>query len=271
MSPRNALPILLSSSLLGAGAWMHADTTPAEPATAAERGTEIAVEADRRFSGFGDSEETLTMVLRDNKGRERTRTLRVRTLEQSDDGDWSLTIFDEPADVKGTALLTYSHGLEPDDQWIYLPALKRVKRISSKNKSGPFMGSELAFEDMSSFELEKYQYNYLRDEPCGALQCFVSEWIPAYEHSGYSRMEIWHDQDEYRVQRIEFYDRSGKHLKTLLQSNYQLYDDRFWRALHYEISNHKTGKVTLLDYSSIEFGRGLTARDFDQNSLKRAR
>lgn len=271
MSLGKTLSLLVSSVLLGLSLAPQVVIAATESASAAERGTEIAVEADRRDSGFGDSEETLTMVLRDKKGRERTRTLRLRTLEQTDDGDWSLTIFDEPADVKGTALLTYSHGLEADDQWIYLPALKRVKRISSKNKSGPFMGSELAFEDMSSFELEKYQYNYLREEPCGELLCFVSEWTPVYEHTGYSRMEVWHDQREYRVQRIEYYGRSGKHLKTLLMSNYQLFSNRFWRPLHYEMSNHQTGKVTLLNYTSIEFGLGFTARDFDQNSLKRAR
>jgi hypothetical protein len=256
---------------LGISLVLHAATTPAGPAGAAGRGIEIATEADRRYSGFGDSEETLTMVLLDAKGRERTRTLRLRTLEQAGDGDWSLTIFDEPADVKGTALLTYSHGLEPDDQWIYLPALKRVKRISSRNKSGPFMGSELAFEDMSSFELDKYQYKYLRDESCGDLQCLVSEWIPVYEYTGYSRLEVWHDQSEYRVQRIEFFDLAGEHLKTLLMSDYQLFDGRFWRPMHSRMSNHKTGKVTLLNYTSIAFGLGLTPRDFDQNSLKRAR
>ena len=264
----STLPLLSLAPQAGAATEPPADRVALDPV---ERGTAIAMEAERRDSGFGDSEEILTMVLRDGKGRERTRTLRLRTLEQTDDGDWSLTIFDEPADVKGTALLTYSHGLEADDQWIYLPALKRVKRISSKNKSGPFMGSELAFEDMSSFELEKYRYTYLRDEPCEALQCFVSEWVPAYEHSGYSRMEVWHDTREYRLQRIDYYDKKGEHLKTLSLDEYQLFDERFWRPLHWEMHNHKTGKVTLLDFTSIEFGQGFTERDFDQNSLKRAR
>ena len=238
---------------------------------AQQRGLEIAAEADRRASGYGHSEETLTMTLRDKRGNQRTRTLRLRSLEQTDDGDWSLTIFDEPADVRGTALLTYSHGLEPDDQWIFLPALKRVKRISSKNKSGPFMGSEFAFEDLSSFELEKYHYTYLRDEACGELQCTVSEWVPAYQHSGYSRMEVWLGQDEFRTQRIEFYDRNGGHLKTLLMSDYRLFEQRFWRPMHWQMSNHKTGKVTELDYDSIAFGIGFTPRDFDQNSLKSAK
>lgn len=239
--------------------------------TAEEKGLAISVEADKRDEGFDDSTANMTMVLKNKQGDTSTRYIRIKTLEVIGDGDKSMSIFDEPADVKGTAFLTFSHAIKPDEQWLYLPALKRVKRINSKNKSGPFMGSEFAFEDLSSFELEKYRYAYLRDEPCGELQCFVSEWIPAYEHSGYSRMEVWHDQQEYRVQRIEYYGRTGKHLKTLRVSEFQLFDQRFWRPLHWEMSNHKTGKVTLLDYTSIEFGLGFTPRDFDKNSLKSAK
>jgi hypothetical protein len=133
------------------------------------------------------------------------------------------------------------------------------------------MGSEFAFEDLSSFELERYSYRYLRDEACGELQCFVSEWIPAYQHSGYTRMEVWHDQQEYRAQQIDFFDKAGKHLKTLKMNNYKLYKDRFWRPLDWEMSNHKTGKVTVLQYDNIEFGVGLTERDFDKSSLKSAK
>ena len=76
-------------------------------------------------------------------------------------------MFDEPRDVKGTALLIHAHRESADDQWLYLPALKRVKRISSSNQSGSFMGSEFAYEDMSSPEVEKFTYMYLRDEPVG--------------------------------------------------------------------------------------------------------
>ncbi len=234
-------------------------------------GAKIAAEADRRESGFVDSEETLTMVLRDNRGRERTRTLRAKTFEHLGAGDWSLTIFDQPADVKGTAMLTYSNGLEADDQWLYLPALKRVKRISSKNRSGPFMGSEFAFEDLSDFELEKYTYRYIGDEPCGELTCFVTEWVPAYEHSGYARVEVWHDQVEYRVQKIVHYDRRDALLKTLVYEDYQLHNDRFWRASTLQMTNHKNGKTTLLHYHDIKFGVGLSEHDFDQNALKRAK
>ena len=123
-----------------------------------EKGLAIAREADRRDTGFGDSTANLLMVLRNRHGQESVRNIRVRTLEVEGDGDKSLSIFDNPKDVKGTAFLTFGHKVGDDDQWLYLPALKRVKRISSRNKSGSFMGSEFAYEDISSPEVEKYTY-----------------------------------------------------------------------------------------------------------------
>jgi len=130
------------------------------------------------------------------------------------DGDKSMSIFDRPRDVKGTAMLTYSHALEPDNQWLYLPALKRVKRISSSNKSGPFMGSEVAYEDLSSQEVEKYSYKYLGDEVFDGHDCFIVERIPAYKYSGYKLQEVWYDKAEYRPLKIVYYDRKGALLKT---------------------------------------------------------
>ena len=155
-----------------------------------QKGLQIAQAAKSFDKGFADFTANMTMTLKNKSGDTSTRLIRIRTLEVEDDGDKSLSIFDEPADVKGTAMLTYTHGLKPDDQWLYLPALKRVKRISSRNKSGPFMGSTFAFEDLGSQEIEKYTYNYLRDEPCGDWVCHVMERFPAYEHSGYTRKVV---------------------------------------------------------------------------------
>ncbi|MFZ0469832.1 MAG: outer membrane lipoprotein-sorting protein [Thiogranum sp.] len=239
--------------------------------SAAERGLEIAVEADRRDTGFHDSTAGMRMILRNKQGDESTREIRVRTLEQDGDGDRSLTTFDEPADVKGTNFLSFTHKSGPDDQWLYLPALKRVKRISSRNKSGPFMGSEFAYEDISSQEVEKYTYKYLRDEPCGELACFVVERYPVDKYSGYSRQVAWIDQQEYRPQKIVFYDRKNAELKTLTYSGYRQYLDKYWRADEMFMQNHQTGKSTRLIWSDYRFQTGLTERDFDRNSLKRAR
>ena len=239
--------------------------------TAEERGLEIAVETDRRDTGFHDSQASMNMILRNKQGDESTRDIRVRSLEQLDDGDKSLTVFDKPADVKGTNFLTFTHKTGPDDQWLYLPALKRVKRISSRNKSGPFMGSEFAYEDISSQEVEKYTYKYLRDEACGELQCFVIERIPVDRYSGYTRQNVWIDQQEYRPQKIVFYDRKNAMLKTLVYSDYRQYLDKYWRAHNMFMENHQTGKSTRLVWDEYRFQTGLTERDFDRNSLKRAK
>ena len=126
--------------------------------TPEEQGLVIAREADRRDSGFGDFTANMRMVLKNRHGQESIRLIRIKTLEVADDGDKSLSIFDNPKDVKGTAFLTHSHKTGDDDQWLYLPALKRVKRISSRNKSGSFMGSEFSYEDIASQEVEKYTY-----------------------------------------------------------------------------------------------------------------
>ncbi|MEH6471276.1 MAG: outer membrane lipoprotein-sorting protein [Halopseudomonas sp.] len=235
------------------------------------RGLKIVTEADRRNQGWGDSQSQMKMVLRNAHGDASERKLRSKILEVIGDGDKSLSIFDQPRDVKGTAFLTFSHAVEPDDQWIYLPALKRVKRISSRNKSGPFMGSEFAYEDMSSFEVEKYRYRYLRDEQLDGIDCFVVESYPNDKYSGYTRLISWFDKKEYQVQKIDYFDRKDSPLKTLRFSDYRLFLDQYWRAHQLAMTNHQTGKSTLLTLSDIQFQSGLQDSDFNKNSLKRAK
>ena len=239
--------------------------------TAEEKGLAIANAADEYDKGFGDFIADMKMILKNRKGQESLREIRIRTLEMDNDGDKSMSIFDEPDDVKGTAMLTFSHGLKPDDQWLYLPALKRVKRIASKNKSGPFMGSEFAFEDLGSQEVEKYTYKYIRDESCGEMQCTVTERTPAYKYSGYSRQLVWLDKEAYRLVKVEFYDRKSDLLKTLDVSGHQQYLDHYWRPDEMFMQNHQTGKSTRLLWSNYKFKTGLDEKDFNQNVLKRIR
>jgi len=239
--------------------------------SAEEQGLEIAVEADRRDTGFHDSKASMQMILRNKQGDGSTRHIRVRSLEQLDDGDKSLTTFDQPADVKGTNFLSFTHKTGPDDQWLYLPALKRVKRISSRNKSGPFMGSEFAYEDLSSQEVEKYTYKYLGDENYNGLDCFMIERYPVDKYSGYARQVVWLDKQEYRPQKIVFYDRKNAELKTLVYSGYRQYLEKYWRADEMFIENHQTGKSTRLVWQNYQFQTGLKERDFNRNSLKRVR
>lgn len=239
--------------------------------TVEEKGLSIIVESDNRDKGWQDSSADMLMTLRNKKGRESIREIRVKNLEVDGDGDKGLTVFDQPRDVKGTAFLTYSHALVPDEQWIFLPALKRVKRISSSNKSGPFMGSEFAYEDISSFEVEKYSYVYLRDEVLDGEDCFVLETRPLYKHSGYTKSHVWIDKAEYRIQKIDFYDRKDTLLKIQRFSDYKQYLDQYWRAHTMVMENQQNGKSTTLKWSNYNFQAGLTDKDFEKNDLKRQR
>ncbi len=263
-SHKLASMLLLSASTLVA-------STVAFAQTAEEKGLAIAVEMDQRNEGFVDTTSKMKMILRNRAGNESTRTMRSMVLEVNGDGDKSMTIFDEPADVKGTASLTFSHSTKPDEQWLYLPALKRVKRISSKNKSGPFMGSEFAFEDISSQEVDKYTYKFIGEDTFNGRDVFVVESYPAYKNSGYTRLVSMIDKEEYYPHRIEYYDRKGALLKILVQSDHQKYLDKYWRAGTMEMTNEQTGKSTTLSWDNYEFKTGLSKADFSSKALKRFR
>jgi len=239
--------------------------------TPEEKGYEIQAEVNRRDNGFIDSLHDAYMTLRNAQGEESTRVFTVKTFEVEGDGDKEIGLFQSPADVRGTAVLTHSHGLKPDDQWLYLPSLKRVKRISTVNKSGPFVGSEFAFEDIASWELEKYSYKYLRDEQLGEYDTFVVQNTPIYEHSGYTRQVEWIDKTIYQPRRIDFYDRKNELLKTLEFSDYELHLDRFWKAGKLVMTNHQNGKSTELLRKNYKFKNGFNDRDFSVNALKNIR
>lgn len=269
--PNRFSRFITGSNMLFAAGIVALLTIQIHSKSAEDRGTEIAVEADNRDIGFGDFTADLKMVLRNRHGEESTRDIRNKTLEQEDDGDKSMVIFDKPRDVKGTAFLSYTHKSGPDDQWLYLPALKRVKRIASNNKSGPFMGSEFAYEDISSQEVEKYTYKYLKDDVYEGQDCFVVERYPTDKNSGYTRQITWIDKAEYRTLKTDFYDRKDALLKTLTFHDYQQYLEKHWRSSRMEMVNHQTGKSTTLLWENYVFANGLDDGDFDKNSLKRAR
>ena len=248
-------------------------TTVAMGQTPEEKGYEIAARSDRSDRGFGDSIVDLKMILRNRAGQETTRSLQIRTLEIPDEnvGDKSLIVFDSPPDIDGTALLSHAKILDPDDQWLFLPALKRVKRISSVNKSGPFVGSEFAYEEFTSLELNKYDYKWLWEEPCGDLRCDVVERYPRYEYSGYTKQQAWIDQQIHQIRKVKFYGKRGELLKTLTLNEYRQYEDAYWRPQKLSMVNHQTSKVTELVYSEYRFKQGFKDRDFVKNVLARLR
>ena len=263
----NTLRILITSLIL----IVTVTSSVSAAMTPDQKGLAIAVEDDKRDNGFLNYEADALMILKNRNGDESTRYLRFKTLEVQGDGDKNLTVFDKPRDIKKTAFLNFTHSLGDDDQWLYLPALKRVKRISSSNKSGPFVGSEFAYEDITSQEVKKYTYKWLRDEEYQGRKSFVVEQIPAYENSGYTRRVVWIDQDEYRINKVDFYDRKNSLLKTLTYSGYHKYLDQYWYPNEMFMVNHQTGKSTRLIWKNYTFRTGLKDKHFNKNSLKRAR
>ncbi len=234
---------------------------------ASQKGLQVAKSAEQADIGFGSSEVQLTMFLKNKNGQTSQRSLINRTLELTEDGDKSLIVFNSPKDVKGTATLTFTHKVGSDDQWLFLPSINRVKRISSNNKSGPFVGSEFAYEDLSSQEVEKYTYKFIENR--GNLA--IVEQDPVDPKSGYTRRIVTYNKDKgYRLEKVEFYDRKNALLKTLEYSGYKLYKDKFWRASKMHMVNHQSNKETILEFAGYNFDLKLSDDDFSQVALQRA-
>ncbi|GMG81349.1 hypothetical protein LNKW23_05620 [Paralimibaculum aggregatum] len=252
-----------------------AATLPALAETPEEKGLAIAEAADRRDLGWGSYTVEGEMVLRDSAGNESRRAFENFTYEREDPslGDMGIIVFQRPRDIRGTGLLTHSN-IEPqdDDQWLYLPAIKRVKRISSSNRTGKFVSSEFSYEDLGSQEVPDYTYRWLADEPCptdAGLTCHVVESYPKNPKSGYSKRAAWIDTAEYRVQKIDFYNRRGDLEKTLTYAGYKEYKGQYWRPDFMRMVNHQTRKETDLVWSAYDFSAPLGESDFDQSRLPR--
>lgn len=253
-----------------AEAWAPSGDTPEA------QGQSIVDEAERRGEGYGDMTATLEMLIRNPRGHEARRELEVKALEVKD-GSRSLTLVKAPKDVRGTALLTHAFDQEEDQQWLYFPAVKRVKRIASSGKSGPFMGSEFSYEDFSAQASEKYDYRYLGEgkvdtDQGKAIDCYQVERIPKPEvDSSYSRHVSWVEKENLWLVKVEFYDRNGDHLKTLEAGDFELHEDKYWRPNKLVMTNVRTQGSSVLRWSDVKFGQGLSERDFSIESLKAAR
>lgn len=133
------------------------------------------------------------------------------------------------------------------------------------------MGSEFAYEDISSQEVDKYKYKFIKDDQLDGRAVYIIERYPQYEKSGYTKQVVWIDKEMLQPLKIEYYDRKKSLLKTLTQHEYKLHLNKFWRPARLEMINHQTNKSTTLLWESYKFKNGFTERDFDRNSLKRAK
>lgn len=243
--------------------------TPTKAETAKEKGFRIVAQSDRMDKGFQTSIAELTMTLKNAAGDQTVRKLEIKTQEKENEdvGDKSVTLFFTPPDVEGTALLSHAKILESDDQWLYLPEIARVKRISSSNKSGPFVGSEFAFEDLTAAELGKYDYEWLEQTTFNDMRVDKIKQTPRYERSGYTYLIAYIDQDINQVRKIEFFNRGGTHFKTLTQTEFKNYGGTIYRPMVQTMNNLLTGKTTILRAQSYEFGMDLDDNEFRPSAL----
>ncbi len=238
-------------------------------ATPGERGFSLAQDLAKHNAGYRDLGGQVEMVLTDASGSEARRSFSLKVLEKptAADGDKSLIVFEAPADVKGTAVLSHANPDGEDEQWLFLPSARRTKRISAANRTGAFAGSEFSFEDLTGNDARKHSWKWVGEEKCGEATCVTIEATPKDGASAYSKRLLHIDPKALRIVSIEFFDRRGEKLKTLTYDDYQRLNERFWRSQRWSMKNVQTGKGTTIRFVSMKLETGLTVADFAPGKL----
>ena len=225
---------------------------------------EVSIKAYGATGNYVSELAELEMLLKNANGATNKRDLVMKKLEGKN-GDKTLLEFSTPADVKGTILLTHEHLGKADNQWLYMPGLKRTKRIVSKNKSGPFMGSEFSYEDLSGQHYNRFSYKGdAQSVKLKGHKVYKSVRAPKGEYSGYSKEIIWVEPKNFLIQRIDYFDRRGNLLKTASMAKY-INIEGIWRVTKIIMKNIQTKKETTLNWKSEKIKVGLKNRDFSQS------
>ena len=233
----------------------------------AQSGEVVAKKAYEKISGYKSSISITTMVLKNAQGDENIRKLEIKKLEGKN-GDKSLLTFLYPNDLKDTKLLSYEVIGGDDKQWLYLPAIKRVKRISSRNKSGSFMASEFSYEDISSQNYKNYTYpSDAKKMQIDGVEYFEIVRIPKDKHSGYSKQIIYIDTKEYLAHFGDYFDKNNRLLKKIKFENYVKLNG-VWRVHKIVIENLQNSKSSTLNWDNDTIKVGLTKRDFSKRVLR---
>jgi outer membrane lipoprotein-sorting protein len=231
-------------------------------------GLQIATKSYQAGRGWKDYVVSLEMDIQLSSGQSTKKYLSLKNLENKG-GDLNLMVFEKPADVQGTALLTHAHIDRANDQWLYLPEMRRVKRITSDSRNSSFMGSEFTYDDMTFNDLNKYTYKFLKEEKCSLGTCFVVEQTPKDKGSSYSKLVVWYDKATYRIAKTDYYDVKNELLKQMERTNYQKPNSKNWFAGQMKMVNVQTKKSTTLSFSEFKFNASLTDKDFNPDSLGR--
>lgn len=238
-------------------------------------GLEIVQNVNQREEGDSVS-RSIQFTLTDKRGKQREQQTKAYRLN-GDEMKRSVIFYTDPANVAGTALLTYDYhesGRE-DDQWLYLPAMRKVRRVSAANRGDYFLGTDFTYYDMkheSDVEIESFHWTTLRREEVNGHRCWAVEAKPkdpaVAKELGYSRIQFWFDEENWLKRKAEFWDLSANPLKTIFFKDIRQVEG-IWTAHELVAQNHKTGHTTVLRMSDIDYDADLDEQIFTQNGLRR--
>jgi len=256
--------VLIVLVLLGA-AFAQADLSTEEIVERAQ--TAIRVEGVRGVQ---------TMIIIDDQGRERVRKIaQVTKLYDNGNTEKRLIRFMEPADIKGTALLTFDYKNASDDMWLYMPALRKTRRIVSTEKAKNFMGSEFTYADMTPPALTDFTFNKLDDQMVNGVNCYQIEWIPKTDEiadeNGFGRRITFFGKEDFVIRKAIYFDIYDDLLKELIIHEIKELDpenDRY-RAMHMEMINKQNGRRSVLKSETLEFAPDVKDEYFTTRYLER--
>jgi outer membrane lipoprotein-sorting protein len=235
-------------------------------------GRDIMIKVDQRPDGDNQASVSSWMLV-NKRGEQRVRKTRRYWKDYEGKGGFDtklVVFFDYPPDVKGTGFLNWSYmDLEKDDdQWLYLPDLRKVRRIAGRDKEKAFMGSDFTFDDMGDRQVDEDFHNLLRTEEIAGRSYYIVESIPKKKGYIYSKKLHWVDRETWVVPKIEFFDRKGRHLKTL-EVEWQLVDG-IWTWKKAKMENFITGHKTLVEISEVKINTDIiTDATFTERTIRR--
>ncbi len=215
-----------------------------------------------------DQTSVLTMTLTNKSGQTRVRKIQQYT-KQIGDIEKSIMFFLSPADVKNTSFMNWSYDSDKsDDQWIYLPALKKVKRISSDSKSDYFMGSDFTYDDLGDRKLDADVHKLLKEETINGKACYVVESVSKDEDYMYSKTKTWIRKDNFVGMKKEFYDEDAELLKILTLKKVEKISG-LWIRTHSEMKNVQKNHKTSMVLSNIKVNSGVPTSKFSERMMTR--
>ena len=230
-------------------------------------GTQIVEKTYNRATGE-DQTSMLTMTLTNKSGQTRVRKIQQFSKDLGDT-EKSIMFFQTPADVKNTSFMNWSYeGEKGDDQWIYLPALKKVKRISSDSKSDYFMGSDFTYDDLGDRKLNADNHKLLREETKNDKLCYVVESKSKEEDYMYSKTITWIDKTTFIGVQKEFYDEDEELLKILTINQVDIIAG-FYVITNSTMKNVQNNHSTTMTLRDVKVNTGITAAKFTERMMMR--